>query len=77
MPGESFDLAKAEPAVRAALERVPGDGLKAMWAKLPTLARVINGWSMNTDTVGVYGNYYLKRAIVALIGLGGIAWSIT
>src|SRR5262245_41348009 len=31
---------------------------------------VIARWSKNTDTMGVYGNYYFKRAIVAQIGLG-------
>jgi hypothetical protein len=25
---------------------------------------------MNTDTMGVYGNYYLKRAIISQVGLG-------
>ncbi len=69
-PGKSFDLAKADPAVRAALERVPKDALEQMQAKASSLARVVNGWQMNTDTMGVYGNYYLKRAIIALIGLG-------
>ena len=69
-PGKSFDMDKADPAIRNALASVPEEAQKLMVWKLPTLARVVNGWSMNTDTMGVYGNYYLKRAIVAQVGLG-------
>jgi hypothetical protein len=69
-PGKSFDIDKLSPAVRRALESAPEAGRRLMEWKLPTLARVANNWSMNTDTMGVYGNYYLKRAIVAQIGLG-------
>ena len=69
-PGKSFDLSKADPAVQKALATVPQDAQALMAWKLPTIARVDNGWSMNTDTMGVYGNYYLKRAIVAQQGLG-------
>ena len=69
-PGKSFDFDKADPAVQRALERAAADALKTMRAKTSTIARVVNGWSMSTDTMGVYGNYYLKRAIVAMIGLG-------
>ena len=68
--GKSFDLDKADPAVKKALERVPQGAQELMKWKVPTLARVVNGWSMNTDTMGVYGNYYLKRAIIAQLGLG-------
>ena len=69
-PGKSFDFNQASPAVKAALKRAVVDGLKLMKDKMPTMARIVNGWQMNTDTMGVYGNYYLKRAIVAMMGLG-------
>jgi len=68
--GQNFDLAKLDPTVQTALNSAPADGQALMKWKLPTLARIANGWSMNTDTMGVYGNYYLKRAIVAQLGLG-------
>ena len=58
------------PAVRGALEGAPAAGLDLMRRTMPHVARVVNGWQMNTDTVGVYGNFYLKRAILAMVGLG-------
>ena len=69
-PGQSFDLSKAPPEVQEGLKLAPARALQLMAWKVPTVARVANGWSMNTDTMGVYGNYYLKRAIIAQQGLG-------
>jgi hypothetical protein len=69
-PGKSFDISKLAPAVNKALESAPEDAQQLMKWKVPTIARVANYWSMNTDTMGVYGNYYLKRAMVAQLGLG-------
>jgi hypothetical protein len=68
--GESFDFGKLDSAVKQALASAPADAQQLMKWKVPTIARVANYWSMNTDTMGVYGNYYLKRAIVAQLGLG-------
>ena len=68
--GKSFDLNAADPAIQKGLESAPEDAQKLMQWKIPTMARVANGWSMNTDTMGVYGNYYLKRAMIAQVGLG-------
>ena len=70
VPGKSFDIAELDSTIVKALDPVPADAQQLMAWKLPTLARVVNGWSMNTDTMGVYGNYYLKRAMVAQLGLG-------
>ena len=46
-PGRPFDLAKADPGVRTALERVPSEGAKLIRDKFKTLGNVTNGWSMN------------------------------
>jgi hypothetical protein len=69
-PGKSFEYDKLSPTVQTAVDGAAAAGLQAMKAKLPTMAVVKNGWQMNTDTMGVYGNYYLKRAIISLVGLG-------
>ena len=69
-PGKSFDPGKLDSVVKAAIEAAPAAAQKLMQWKIPTIARIANGWSMNTDTMGVYGNFYLKRAIVAQVGLG-------
>lgn len=69
-PGKDFSWDALPADIQEELGRASADGLKAMYAKMPTLARVVNGWQMNTDTTGVYGNYYLKRAIIAMVGLG-------
>ena len=57
-------------AAQKAIEGAPADAQKLMAWKVPTLARVVNHWSMNTNSMGVYGNYYLKRAVVTQFGLG-------
>lgn len=69
-PGKSFDFAKVDEAVRQGLQHAVVEGQRLMGWKVETLASVVNGWSMNLDTMGVYGNYYLKRAIIAQVGLG-------
>jgi hypothetical protein len=68
--GEPFDAAALDAVTLDALESVPKEALAHMQSVVPTMARMANGWSMNTDSMGVYGNFYLKRAIVALVGLG-------
>jgi hypothetical protein len=69
-PGRSFVAADTPPLVQAAVDAAPSTGLQQMQVAVANMARVSNGWQMNVDTMGVYGNNYLKRAAVALVGLG-------
>jgi hypothetical protein len=68
--GKSVQFDELSPVVRQAISDAPRNAQALMAERFPKIAAVINGWQTNFDTVGVYGNYYLKRAIVAQVGLG-------
>ena len=68
--GRSFEFEKLDPDIRQALEKAASDGLKILHARMPDLTHIVNGWSLTTDILGVYGNAYIKRAAVAIAGLG-------
>jgi len=69
-PGRAFDPARVRPGIHEALLRAVADERQALEAKVPTLGRAVNGWRLDTETMGVYGNDYRKRAAVAMAGLG-------
>lgn len=65
-----FDISSLTPGVKKKVEQATRDALQTMKTKTSLLGRQVNGWIVNTDSIGVYGNSYLKRAMVAMIGLG-------
>jgi hypothetical protein len=69
-PGDEFHLESLEPTARAALVEAPAEALAHMRDSVLRLAPLVNGWQVNTQSMGVYGNDYLKRAVIALVGLG-------
>lgn len=71
--GESFNLDKAPPAARAALLKAPEEGMAQMLRKAASPDGLVNGWRLMVENIGVFGNDYLWRATVALIGLGANA----
>jgi hypothetical protein len=68
--GKPFDPSALSPETLATLQTIPAEGIAHLQAVAKSMAPVVNGWVMNTDTVGVYGNFYAKRAAMTLIGLG-------
>ena len=68
--GEPFDASRFNAEELAEIEAGRAAALQDMIAAASTLAPSVDGWMTLTDTMGVYGNYYLKRAVVTLVGLG-------
>lgn len=70
VPGRSFSYAEQSPDVRAALDTAPSRAMGYMVQRFPTMAPLTNGWVVLRDTMGSWGTFYLKRALIALVGLG-------
>ena len=65
--GHSYHPEQLDPAIREALTRAVSEGQKRMQAKAAALGRIVNGWQIITGAIGVYGNAYLQRAVIAQI----------
>lgn len=70
VPGRAFDLTKAAPEAKAALEAAPHAAMAKIAAFAPHAADMVDGWGMMGSPIGTYGTDYLKRAYVAYFGLG-------
>lgn len=68
--GRSLNFATLDPVARQALSAAPAAGKQLMAQEAPRMASVANGWQMNLDSIGVYGDNYVKRAITAEFALG-------
>jgi len=66
----TFVWEKLPEATRKALDLAAKAAHEEMQAYTPRLGENVNGWQVMTKSVGVYGNDYLQRATIALIGLG-------
>jgi hypothetical protein len=68
IPGEDFDFSKLSAEAQGALERAVGDAQKMIVEK--QTGEAVNGWQFARELMGNYGTSYLRRAYIALIGLG-------
>jgi hypothetical protein len=68
--GERFDPSRFDTGVLGEIEAGAAAARATIAGNIAGFGTQVNGWSISTETIGVYGNAYLKRATVALGGLG-------
>jgi len=69
VPGRSFDIKNLDPNYVQVFESIPKLGQKGIMAHEKMAGTIENGWVVSLD-LGRYGTNYLRRALVAAIGLG-------
>lgn len=67
VPGQAFN---PTPDLKAALEKAVPVAQQRIKGYFVNAGRMANGWSMLSSPVGTYATDYLKRALVADMGLG-------
>jgi hypothetical protein len=67
--GERFDLGSLPEHVQSGLRDVPADAQQMLHDRARASAGITNGWQIHLE-LGVYGNSYLHRAMIAMGGLG-------
>jgi hypothetical protein len=68
--GQDFDQSRFETGDWAEVEAGAQVALTSVLGSLAAFGTAANGWRTSTDSMGVYGNNYFKRAAVAAGGLG-------
>ncbi|MET4226310.1 DUF1254 domain-containing protein [Oerskovia enterophila] len=70
VPGDEFDPSQFDEAEIVEIEAGAASARELLAASQATLGIAANGWSLFRQPMGVYGNYYLQRAFITLVGLG-------
>ena len=70
VPGQRFEPGRFDSGARDEIEAGATAARETIAGNVANIGAHANGWALATDTIGVYGNAYLKRATIALGGLG-------
>ncbi len=70
LTAENFNYDALPESVKKSLAKTPELGHKKMREYLSKVGYDANGWQMISKSIGVYGNDYLQRATINLLGLG-------
>jgi len=69
--GTPFDYTRLDANIRSTLDQGRRDGLEEMQSFMATRTTPRDGWLvLPAGPIGVYGNDYLFRAVITMIGLG-------